>query len=912
MSNRRARGPHNRITPSHNPAGCPLAMLLAVCCCLSAANAQWLETKSRPAVSRRPQFSAEEVRQQVSANRRPDRPSVPSTTSFDGGEFMFDTAFHYIQALKHQCAVAVGYNGSDFLLVWQDGRSDVYSIYGTRVSAAGAVLDSIGIPIAPIAGQGLNPAISFDGSNYLVVWEDYRNGVPDIYGAFVDADGTLLDTVCLRISYNLNGGLGPAVAFDGTNYLVVWWDDEEGIWGARVTPVGQVLDTISIPVSTAYYSQNPDVAFDGDNFLVVWQDDRAVGNMNIYGARVAKNGVVLDTANILISGAMDSQAYPAIVYDGSDYLVVWQDRRRVVEWDIYGARVTPAGAVPDTAGIMISTSDRSRYYPAVAFDGTNSFVIWQDYRYTGAADLYAARVNTAGLVLDSAGIVISSASNDQNSPAVAFGGTRYLVAWEDRRYNVSWADIFAARVSTEGVVLDPSGLEVSFAGYNQYSPAVGFNGSDFLAAWADVRSDSADIYGARVASDGVLLDTGNVRISACSSQQRSPTVASDGMDFLVAWEDSRSGPSDIYGTRVSASGQVLDTLGILVSGAAGNQLVPAAAFNGSDYLVAWQDRRSGVYNIYGSRVTSVGVVLDPAGIPISTATYSKNDPAVATDGANYLVVWSNAPIYQTIYGARVSPAGVVLDPSGITISNEAYRQELPAVAYDGTNFLVVWTTAPQPNPHYNYYAILGARVTPEGAVLDSPAIQISPLSGNRYRPDVAFDGANYLVMWEDKASGSFHPDVRGARITPYGTVLDTFTAVAQEGGQYDPKLAHGPGHRVLLVYRGWVRVNNGVTYNTHRVWGRMGPFGAVEEPSADGVRFPIPVATVTRGVLFLPDDASRKPRATSRLLDIGGRKVLDLKRGANDVRALAPGVYFVREAQAQAQARAIHKVVITR
>ena len=28
---------------------------------------------------------------------------------------------------------------------------------------------------------------------------------------------------------------------------------------------------------------------------------------------------------------------------------------------------------------------------------------------------------------------------------------------------------------------------------------------------------------------------------------------------------------------------------------------------------------------------------------------------------------------------------------------------------------------------------------------------------------------------------------------------------------------------------------------------------------------------------------------------------MDLKPGANDVRALAPGVYFVREAQAQAQ-----------
>jgi hypothetical protein len=47
------------------------------------------------------------------------------------------------------------------------------------------------------------------------------------------------------------------------------------------------------------------------------------------------------------------------------------------------------------------------------------------------------------------------------------------------------------------------------------------------------------------------------------------------------------------------------------------------------------------------------------------------------------------------------------------------------------------------------------------------------------------------------------------------------------------------------------------------------------------------------------------------LFDASGRRVLRLKSGANDVRALAPGVYFVRDAGAQAQAQAVHKVVLT-
>ena len=69
-------------------------------------------------------------------------------------------------------------------------------------------------------------------------------------------------------------------------------------------------------------------------------------------------------------------------------------------------------------------------------------------------------------------------------------------------------------------------------------------------------------------------------------------------------------------------------------------------------------------------------------------------------------------------------------------------------------------------------------------------------------------------------------------------------------------------------------------------------------------------ATVVRGMLFLPPASGVNRSASSVLLDVSGRKVLDLHPGANDVRALAPGVYFVREAQAQAQA--IRKVVLAR
>ena len=74
-----------------------------------------------------------------------------------------------------------------------------------------------------------------------------------------------------------------------------------------------------------------------------------------------------------------------------------------------------------------------------------------------------------------------------------------------------------------------------------------------------------------------------------------------------------------------------------------------------------------------------------------------------------------------------------------------------------------------------------------------------------------------------------------------------------------------------------------------------------------------PRQTVVRGVLFLPQASSRKPQAAS-LMDVSGRKVLGLHAGANDVRVLAPGVYFICE-KPQApglKPEAVRKIVIAK
>jgi len=81
------------------------------------------------------------------------------------------------------------------------------------------------------------------------------------------------------------------------------------------------------------------------------------------------------------------------------------------------------------------------------------------------------------------------------------------------------------------------------------------------------------------------------------------------------------------------------------------------------------------------------------------------------------------------------------------------------------------------------------------------------------------------------------------------------------------------------------------------------PAGVAEENGA-ALRFRQPVPSVVRGQMVLAGTSQ------AALLDISGRKVLDLRPGQNNLGRIAPGVYFVRPANGGGQA--MSRVVVQR
>ncbi len=135
----------------------------------------------------------------------------------------------------------------------------------------------------------------------------------------------------------------------------------------------------------------PAVAYGNDVYLVVWQEGEAMAGVkdtNIHAARVSADGQPLDPKGFVVCAAAGFQTYPAVAFDGTHFIVAWQDYRNTEDWDVYAARVTPDGKVLDADGFAVAAVLGNQIYPTLASDGKVTFAAWSDVRPTNPPELY--------------------------------------------------------------------------------------------------------------------------------------------------------------------------------------------------------------------------------------------------------------------------------------------------------------------------------------------------------------------------------------------------------------------------------------------------------------------------------------------------------------------------------------------
>jgi hypothetical protein len=349
---------------------------------------------------------------------------------------------------------SVAFDGTNFLVaVNNDG------ILAQLVSPSGALLGSV-----QLSDSGDLPLVAFDGANYLLVWVETTTPAPVVYGQLVSKQAALVGAP-FQVSQSTRVRELDGVAFDGTNYLVVWTDIQpfpmtnRDIYGRFVSAAGAPTG-IDFKISDGA-GKDATLAFGASSYLVAWTED--VANTETRARFVTPAGA-LQTPFTVNGSSAPSDNRGSMAFDGTNFLVVWCDEAVGLQsWDIFGQLVSPAAAL--VGGVLsFATAPGPQLVPFAAFDGLNYLITWTDGANDAnedfvcdpgegtCLDVYGQFLSPAGTLVGTNFPVVADPGHQGQSP-VAWGRGKYLVAWNERLGTPN-EDVFGIFVLSDPIFID--------------------------------------------------------------------------------------------------------------------------------------------------------------------------------------------------------------------------------------------------------------------------------------------------------------------------------------------------------------------------------------------------------------------------------------------------------------------------
>lgn len=370
------------------------------------------------------------------------------------------------------------------------------------------------------------------------------------------------------------------------------------------------------------------------------------------------------------------------------------------------AHATTVGPLETLDASPAGATQRS---PQVSWDGTRYVVVWEDGRSPAVgAELYLARIDTAGALVDRNGIALLSPvqPGDQTQPAIAYDPSgHFLIAWSDPRAGI--ADIYVARFFGDNAFLpEPGGTAVTnTAAEPESRPAVACALQSCLVAFTRTTGPTTEIRGSRVYPSGDLQDLSPldlVAAAAGTSSELAPAITATTGAFFVAWEDDRNRASgqlgaDLFMRTVPDLGMVSPVVGSALSSAAFRQSgVALGSISATQYLAVWQDQRAGTSTTVGEDVYRARFTLNlnPAGTEAALLAIPRAQlsPKLAARNGAGLVVWQDfrTGVFGGTYASRVDAQGNALDVGGFPlILQSANVIEHTVVRGPGNDYLVL-------------------------------------------------------------------------------------------------------------------------------------------------------------------------------------------------------------------------------
>jgi hypothetical protein len=549
-----------------------------------------------------------------------------------------------------------------------------------------------------------------------------------------------------------------------------------------------------------YSDAAPMVASSGDGFLVLWHHT-STSFRSIMATRVDASGAIIDRYGIQL-GPGTAQA---IVWDGSAYVVVLFDVSNGTR--LYAQTIGTDGVVGTRIELAAPAPFQGFHQQArIACRAPRDCIVvwWRFEPQVGHSIQYVTLNSTTVSARQS---VVTAGIGDQHEPSIAWNGMNYLVAWRDIR-RADMGDIYAARITATGQVLDPSGTAISTGAAKENNVAIIAAGSDYFVAWHDDATTPLELRGTRVAADGTPSTVGGARLV---SRAQVFELGWDGSEYLLVYYDqttqlARMSPTGTVATPVTVAAGIgggvatagtttlvgwyepfsadisapipwirtltgAATLGTprWIPGTKSTEQSQQIGAGEGGYLVAWTDRRDGPAHVRATRVGPDATIVDGTGFVVTPPTRDIAVRSIASNGPVYLLAvarWPfGAPATEKwkLEVVRVAADGVVLDAMPFSINADATARNVTAT-WTGDSFLLAWVQGPDSRG-----AVVGIRVGADGTVLDAEPFPISRSPASADVPAIAANREVILVVWRDTRTGI---ELTGATPTAWGARLD--------------------------------------------------------------------------------------------------------------------------------------------
>ncbi len=490
----------------------------------------------------------------------------------------------------------LAYTDSIFMLIFLKYETD--SLYFQRFSYEGELIDYNPVFLTKVYNMHSLPKIVAGNSKFHIFWHD---SLHNIWMCRVEKNGTI-DTILKIISEPAICTFPLDACFNGENFYLVWPDLRDSTsnpYIRREEIYGAVLDINGIPsnsgslISYEFFSTfnqlHPFAQGIGNRFFIFWEDERKL-NKDIYLKIFNKDGNPLqDTPYIFMQDTMDEKKIK-VAYCENNLLVCWEKNM-----DLYGQ-------ILDSLGNLIGEEIIVCNFPyiqtnlSLTYSDSIYFCVWEDQRNGFYPEIYGARIKINGEIIDTNGILISTAPGGSFYPKICAIDTIFLVVWEDRRNGNP--DIYACRVTKSGIVLEPHGIPVCTEAHYQKYPATRKLNDKFIIIWQDLRNGNYDLYFSRIDLNGNVLEPDGIPFIATGDEEISPFIPASNIPFVMWYRISSY--YDFLGGIIDTSGNLLYY----------KKLIPDASYRqnpsifimpDSTYFIVYEKREQNeaLFKIYG-------------------------------------------------------------------------------------------------------------------------------------------------------------------------------------------------------------------------------------------------------------------------------------------------------------------------